>query len=153
MVALTKAGQGSNPASSQAAPGERDHGREHTDRGTPSCPSYYNRTGTTISRNQGQSSQGTNARCECTASRRDPNSLQCFRCQGWGHMARECPTPAMALNQSGGNERNVAQPLLAMATTANSRPPTFPPPPQTKTDLYESCQKDGTAGNCPNPLP
>ena len=32
-----------------------------------------------------------------------PTPSKCFRCQGWGHMAREFPTPATALNQSGGN--------------------------------------------------
>ena len=30
-------------------------------------------------------------------------SLQCFKCQGWDHMAGDCPTPASALNQPVGN--------------------------------------------------
>ena len=122
MAALTKVGQGSSPASTPTSPRERGCGRRCADRSTPSCPSSHNGwtsleqtapdhstptgqgTGATISRNQGQSSQGINARHEGTTNRRDPNSLQCFRCQGWSHMARECPTPATALNQSGGNK-------------------------------------------------
>ena len=128
MAALTKAGQESNPASTPSSPRERGHGGGCADRGTPGHPSSHNSwtglgqttphhstltgcgTGATISRNQGQSSQGTNARHEGTTNRRDPNSLQCFRCQGWGHMARECLTPATALNQSRGIRGNVAHP-------------------------------------------
>ena len=30
------------------------------------------------------------------------NSLQCYRCQGWGHMARECATLAAPLIREGG---------------------------------------------------
>ena len=41
---------------------------------------------------------------------KEPSSLQCFRYQGWGHMAWECATPAKTLNQSGGNQGNVPQP-------------------------------------------
>ena len=41
---------------------------------------------------------------------RDPNAVQCFRCQGWGHMAREYATPAKALNKDGRTEGNVVKP-------------------------------------------
>ena len=123
MATLTKAGQGSNPASAPSSPRERGHGRGCTDRGTPSFPSSHNGQtglgqttpdhstptgcgrGVTISRNQGQSSQGTSARHEGTTKWKGPNSPQYFRCQDWGHMAWECPTPATALNQSGGEPR------------------------------------------------
>ena len=105
----------------QTAPEREAMRRGWTNRGTSSCTSSHNcqtglgqtvpdhstptgfGTGTTISRNQGQGSQGTNTRCECTVNRRDNNSLQCFRCQGWGHMAQEWPIPDAAINQSGGN--------------------------------------------------
>ena len=120
MAILTRERQGGSPASAPNSLRERGHGRGQTDRGSPGHPCSNNgqtslgqttldhRTptgcgaGATISRNQGQNNQGTNARHE--ASGKDPNSLQCFRCQGWGHMAWECPTPATALNQSGGTE-------------------------------------------------
>ena len=121
MVALTKIGHGNRPASTPSSPRERGCSRGHADRGTPCHPSSHNgcsglgqttldhstptgyETGATISRNQGQTSQVINARLEGTTNRRDPNSLQCFICQGWGHMAREYPTPATALNQSRGD--------------------------------------------------
>ena len=163
-----KAEQDSNPASAPSSPRERGHGRGCVDRGTPGCPSSHNGwislgqttpdhsaptghgTEVIISINQGQGSHGTNVRFEDTTNRRDPNSLQCFRCQGWGHMAQECPTPATALNQSGGTKGMQPNPPPA---TANSRPPTFPPQTWTKTDQYESSPKDRTAGGCPSPFP
>ena len=141
------------------------------DRNTPGHPSSHNcqtglgqtasghststghMAGTTISRDQGQNSQGTKDRQEGTANRRDPSSLQYFRCQGWGHMVWEYPTPAKALNQSGGTEGMQPNPPPVTVATANSRPPTFPPRPWTETDEYESIPKDWTAGSCPSPFP
>ena len=92
MAALTKAGHSSNPASAPSSPRERGHGRGHADRTTSGCPRSHNGwtalswktmpdhstptghgTGATLSRNEVQSSQGTNARCEGTTNRRDPN--------------------------------------------------------------------------------
>ena len=119
MAGLTRAGQ--QPGQCPKQPRERGHGRGWVDRDTPGCPSSHKswtslgqttpdcstptgcRTWATISRNQGQNSQETNARHEGTANRRDLNSLQSFRCQGWGHMAQECSPPATALHQSWGN--------------------------------------------------
>ena len=51
---------------------------------------------------------------EGTSNRKDPSSLKCLRCQGWGHMAWECVTPAKTLNQSGGNQWNVVQPPTSL---------------------------------------
>ena len=42
-------------------------------------------------------------------AQRTPNSLQCFRCQGWGHMVRECATAAKMLNQDGGTQGNAVK--------------------------------------------
>ena len=92
MAVPTRAGQGSSPASAPNSPRERGHGRGWTDRGTPGCHNSHNGqtslgqtasdhststgygTGTTISRKQGQNSQGSNTRYEGTANSRDPNS-------------------------------------------------------------------------------
>ena len=163
MAILTMSGQGSSPA--------RGCGRGQTGRNAPGHLSSHNSQtslgqtapddstptghgiGTTISGNKGQNSQGTNTRCEGTANRRDPNSLQCFRCQGWGNMAQECPTPATALNQSVGNWGNVAQPPTGASCNSQQWAPAFPPWPLTKTNKYKSSPKDGMAGSYPSPFP
>ena len=148
MAAWTKARQGNNPSSVPNSPWERGCGRGCN---TPSHPNSHNGrsgpgqttpihslptghgTGGNGTRSNGQSNQWTSTRREGTANRWDPNSFQCFRCQGWDHMARECPTPALALNKLGGNCGNVVYPLPAKVTPANSRPHPFPAQPQTST--------------------
>ena len=119
MAALNRAEQGTHPASAPNSPRHRGHGRGRTDRNTPVCPSSHNgQTGlgqntftcsfsvagrvTTASQDRGsiQMSTGTQGNAQNT---KDPSTLQCFRCQGWGHMARECTTPSKPLNWDGGN--------------------------------------------------
>ena len=118
MAALTQAEQNSHPASAPNSPRHRSHGRGQTDRNTPACPSSYNcPTGlsqTTSARSSSITNQG-GAESPCKGNQHVQNgiqggtqgncgssSLQCFRCQGWGHMARECATLATPLNQEGG---------------------------------------------------
>ena len=48
---------------------------------------------TTTTGGQGQNAQGSKDSKGSTSNRKDTSSLQCFRCQGWGHMAQECATP------------------------------------------------------------
>ena len=126
MAALTRAEQDNSPASAPNSPRHRGCGRGQMDRNTPTCPSTH----------KGQTGQGhmTSAHSSSAASQinivpqgrgdtqtsngtqnsgqntRDPNTLQCFRCQGWGHMARECATPAKALNKDGGTQGNAVKP-------------------------------------------
>ena len=57
-----------------------------------------------------QGNCGPSARGESAASHWDQLSIQCYRCQRWGHMASECPTPSSVLNQPRGNWGNVAHP-------------------------------------------
>ena len=64
-------------------------------------------------------------------------------------MARECPTPASALNQPGANWGNVPYPLPVTATQSSSRLLTFPPWPQTKTGQYEDSLMDRPARSDP----
>ena len=109
MAALTRAEQGKCPANIPNSPRKRGHGRGMVDRNIPGCPSSHNSqtglgqtasacsasvshgTATTTNRGQEQNTQGSK---EGTINRKDSSSLQCFRCQGWGHMAWECgPTP------------------------------------------------------------
>ena len=120
MAALTRAEQGSCPASAPNSPRHRGHGRGQTDRNTPVCPSSANgQTGlgqttsicSSLITNRGgiKSPHKGNQHVQNsvqggTQSNWGSNSLQCYRCQGWGHMARECVTPAAPLNREGGPE-------------------------------------------------
>ena len=125
MANLTRAQQGNSPNSTPNSPDREAMGVGWTDRSTPCHPSSHNGqtglghtasvcsasvicgTGITTTRGQGPNTQGSK---EGTSNRKDPSSLQCFRCQSWGHMAQECTTPAKTLNQSRGNWQNTAQP-------------------------------------------
>ena len=134
MASLTRPGQGNSPASAPNSPRQRDHGRGQMDRNTPGHPSSHNGwtglgqtisacstyvghgTGTTTTGGQGPNTQGSK---EGTSIRKDPSSLQCFRCQGWGHMVQECAIPAKTLKWSGENWGKVTQPPTS--TSCNSQ--------------------------------
>ena len=118
MAALTRAEQGSCPASAPSSPQHRGCGRGWTDRTTSVCPNSHNgQTGLgqttsthslSVTNRAGVKSlhKGSqhvqNSVQGGTQGAQGSNSLQCFRCQGWGHMARECATPAAPLNREGG---------------------------------------------------
>ena len=107
MAALNKAGQGSNPSSVQVSPRREAMGGDANGSCTLSHPNSNNgRSGpgqTTPAHslptgcgagangtvNNGQNNQRSSKRRVGTMDRQDPNSLQCFRCQGWGHMTRQ----------------------------------------------------------------
>ena len=126
MAALTRAEQGRCPASTPNSPRHRGCGKGQVDRSTPTCPSSHNGwTGLgqtasahscpAASRESTDSQRRGNTHVQNGAqgsaqSTRDSNSLQCLRCQGWGHMLRECATPAKILNQDGGTQGNVVKP-------------------------------------------
>ena len=126
MATLTRAEQGNWPASAPNSPRHRGRGRGQMDRNTPTCPSSHNgQTGlgqttsahsssaaswvNTVLQGRGntQMSNGTQNSAHNT---RDPNSLQCFRCQDWGHMVGECATPAKTLNKDEGTQGNAVKP-------------------------------------------
>ena len=122
MAAMSKAGQGSNPSSAPCSPWGRGHGRGCSGSNTPSHLNFHNGrsgpgqttpshslptghgTGDNGTGSNGKTNPGTSTRREGTANRWDQNSLQGFRCQVWGHITRECPTPATVLNQPRGIE-------------------------------------------------
>ena len=126
MAALTRAEQGSHPASAPNSPRHRGHGRGWTDRNTPVCPSSHNgQTGLGQTTSTHSSSITNRAGVKSphkgnqhvqngvqggTQGTRGSNSLQCFRCQGWGHMARECATLAAPLNREWGTQGNAVKP-------------------------------------------
>ena len=126
MAALKRAEQGNHPVSAANSPQHRGCGRGWMDRSTCTHPSSHN--GWTC---LGQTTSTCSSSASCRAgtvpqgkgstqrskdgqgsvqSMKDPSSLQCFRCQGWDHMARLCATPAKMLNRDGGNWWNVAKP-------------------------------------------
>ena len=125
MATLNRSEQGTHPACAPNSPRHRGHRRGQMDRNTPVCPSSHNgRTGlgqntfahhssaasrvATASQSRG-STQGSTGAQGNAQNTKDPNGLQCFRCQGWDHMARECATPAKPLNKDRGNQGNVVK--------------------------------------------
>ena len=126
MGTLSRAEQGNCPASAPNSPRHRGCGRGQMDRNTPTCPSFPNgltELGQTTSAHssstaswintvpqQRGNTQTSNGIQNSDQNTRDPNAVQCFRCQGWGHMARECATPAKPLNKDGVTQGNVVKP-------------------------------------------
>ena len=107
-----------------AVPWHRGCGRGRTDRQTPVCPNSHNGrtslgqpsarsssvvTSSAESPRKGNPTAQTNPQGN-TQGARGSSSLQCYRCQGWGHMVRECATPVALLNREGGTWGNAVKP-------------------------------------------
>ena len=143
MAALTRAEQGGHPASAPHSPRHRGHGRGWTDRNTSVHPNSHNGQtglGQTTSAHSSSVTNRAGVESPCkgnqhvqngvqggTQGAQGSNSLQFFRCQGWGHMARECATLAAPLNKEGGTWGNAVKP----PPTISSKFQTFPLWPQT----------------------
>ena len=117
MATLTRAEQSSHSASAPTSPRHRGHGRGRTDRNTSVCPNSQNGwtglgqtsacSSSIVNKTSAESPHRGNQNMQTsvqggTQGAQSSSSLQCFRCQGWDHMARECTTPAMQLNREGG---------------------------------------------------
>ena len=112
MAALTRAEQSSRSTSAPSSPQHRGRGRGRTDRNTSDCPNSHNgQTG--LGQTSAHSSSVVNKHSAEPPKRGTSNvqtrvqgnmqgAQKCFRCQGWGHMAQECLTPATQLNREGG---------------------------------------------------
>ena len=166
MAALTKAGQSNSPGITSDSPRQRGCGRGRDRQNYFSHPNSHNcqtglgqtasahsvsaghGTGTT-GPSQG-SAQGPKDGQSSVSNKKDPRSLQCFWCQGWGHIAWEYATPAKSLNQARGNQGNAAKPPPA---AANSKSPAFPPWPQTKTDHTAGSPEERMTTGCPCSFP
>ena len=139
IAALNRAEQGTCPATAPNNPRHRGCGRGWMDRNTPACPSSHNGlTGlgqntaacsssaasmvTTASQGRGSTQTLTGAWGNAQ-NVKDSSILQCFRCQGWGHMARECATLAKPLKKDGGNQGNVVKPPQHIFNKLTTFPP------------------------------
>ena len=139
MAALTRAEQGNFPVTAPNSPRHRGHRRGQMDRNTPTHPSSHNgwtglgqttsahsfsalsRVGT-VPQGRGNTHRPSDGQGS-VQNMKDSSLLQCFRFQGWGHMARECTTPAKMLNRDGGTERMQPNPLLG---AVNNKFTSFP---------------------------
>ena len=119
MATLTRAEQGNHSASAPNSLRHQGCWRGWMDKNAPYCPSPHNsqtsmgQTASTCSASVGHGQSATSTGVPDlkaqgsiggTSGRKEPSSLQCFRCQGCGHMAWECATPAKYLNLAGRTE-------------------------------------------------
>ena len=120
MAALTRVEQSSHSASAPSSPRHRGCGRGQTDKNTSVCPNSHNgQTGlgqtsacssSIVNKTSAKSLHKRNQNMQTSVQGGTQGAWQCFRCQGWGHMARQCTTPAMQLNREGGTQGNAVKP-------------------------------------------
>ena len=132
MATLTRAEQSSCSASAPSSPRHRGHGRGWTDRNTSVWPNSHNgQTGlgqtsacssSIVNKTSAESPCRGNQNMQTSVQGGTQGAWQCFRCQGWGHIARECTTPAMQLNREGGPKGMWSNPPQIM----HSKFETFP---------------------------
>ena len=144
MAALTRPEQGNHPVSAPNSPRLMGHGRGQMNRNTPTCPSSHNgltdlgQTTSTCS-SSASSKEGTVPQGKGNTQRpnggqgsvwnmKDPNSLQCFRCQGWGHIASECITPSKALIREGRTKGMQPKPQQQQSTINSHHSLPYPKP-------------------------
>ena len=128
MAALTRAEQSSCSASTPSSPRHRGCGRGWTDRNTSVCPNSHNgQTGlgqtsahssSIVNKTSTNSPHKGNQNMQTGVQGGTQGTWQCFRCQGWGHMARECATPAMQLNREGGPKGMQSTPLKSCTVSS-----------------------------------
>ena len=112
MATLTRAEQSSCSASAPSSPRHRGCGRGQMDRNTSVHPNSHNgwtglgqtsaRSSSVVNKTSAESPHKGNQNMQTSVQGSTQGAWQCFRCQGWGHMARECTTPATQLNREGG---------------------------------------------------
>ena len=164
MGAPTREGQGNSPSSTPNSPRHRGLGRGRTDRTTSSCPKPHNvwtglgqtasacsvsagcRTGTP-GQSQGNA-QGPNDGQGSISNKKDPSSLQYFRCQGWGiHGLGVCHPNQVIKPDWGTKGMWPNHPPVA----ANNKPPAFLPGPKPRPTILKAAQKWGQGHPCSFP--
>ena len=128
MAALTRAGQGNSPGNAPNSPRHSGNGKGRGGQTellpvfpilimakmvwgqtASACSVSAGHRKATTGQSQGNA-QGPKDGQGNTSNKKDLSSLQCFQCQGWGHIAWECASPVKSLSQTGGNQGNAAQP-------------------------------------------
>ena len=132
MAALTRAEQSSRSTSAPSSPWHRGHGRGRTDRNTSVRPNSHNgwtglgqtsaHSSSVVNKHSAESQKRGTSNVQTGVQGNMHGARQCFRCQGWGHMARECVTLATQLNREGGPKGMQSNP----PQIAHSKCKTFP---------------------------
>ena len=114
---------------------------------TFACSSSIAGRVTTVSQGRGSTQASTGAQGNAQNTK-DPSTLQCLRCQGWGHMARECATQSKQLNRDGGTEGIQSNPLQH----TSGKFATFPPDPDPQLTQMKAAKRKGQHQVAPIPF-